>query len=109
MTADEWLKRLSEAEDEEYLARFGDMEVPAFCPPVDVLTTTQAASLIGVNVKRIRDFANAGRLRGYQVTGRNGLAEWRFKRADVLQFDAKRRRPIGGQKDGRPRKGTAAA
>jgi excisionase family DNA binding protein len=56
----------------------------------DVLSTAQAAGLLGLSARQVREHAEAGRLRGTKLNPRT----WVFRRADVAAFTpAPRGRP----------------
>lgn len=47
----------------------------------DLLSTDEAAELLGVHSNTVKSWRNAGRLPGYRPPGGRN---WKFKRADVL-------------------------
>lgn len=60
--------------------------------PDDVLSTAEAAELLDLSTRQVREHAEAGRLKGQKLNPRT----WVFRRADVEGFTP---RPRGRPKD----------
>lgn len=60
--------------------------------PDDILTTREAAELLGLSTRQVCEHAEAGRLAGRKANARL----WLFRRADVVAFEP---RPPGRPKE----------
>ena len=84
MDAELWLRAMSEAEDDDYLRRYGERDL---LEPPSSLTVADVAQELGIDPRRVRQLIAEGRIRTLgQVSGKWGRPNHRIEPEEVERY-----------------------